>query len=310
MLKQDAKPALSASAQQALDQYHQSLEQEADLSAVTIRNYLSDLRLFMAWCEQRWTDGSQENSAFWPKKVATPTITAYRDYLQRALERKPATINRYLVSIKRYFRWLADTGQFPHDPARVVKLVDQTARVPRHLEDQEEAALVTAAQQGNNLRDYTLIVFMLHTGLRMSEVCHLKWGHITLKKRSGQVQVWGKGNKYRAVPLNVTVRKALAVYKKSVSTPQNDYVFLSQRTKTHLSPRGLGYLLAKIARRAGLEGVRPHDLRHRFGYRMAQRVPLHRLAQIMGHDSLDTTLIYIQGTEQDLQQAVETIAWQ
>jgi integrase/recombinase XerC len=56
--------------------------------------------------------------------------------------------------------------------------------------------------------------------------------------------------------------------------------------------------------------LRPHDLRHRFGYRMAQKVPLHRLAQIMGHDSLNTTLIYIQGTLSDLQQAVESIAWE
>jgi integrase/recombinase XerD len=42
---------------------------------------------------------------------------------------------------------------------------------------------------------------------------------------------------------------------------------------------------------------------------MAQTVPLHRLAQLMGHDSLDTTLRYVRGTQQDLQQAVESIAW-
>jgi site-specific recombinase XerD len=53
----------------------------------------------------------------------------------------------------------------------------------------------------------------------------------------------------------------------------------------------------------------PYDLRHRFSYRMAESVRLHRLAQIMGYDSLDTTRLYIQGTQHDLQQAVETIAW-
>jgi integrase len=58
-----------------------------------------------------------------------------------------------------------------------------------------------------------------------------------------------------------------------------------------------------------VEAVSPHDLRHRFGYRMAQCVPLHRLAQLMGHDSLDTTLIYVRGTRSDLQRDVETIAW-
>ena len=51
-----------------------------------------------------------------------------------------------------------------------------------------------------------------------------------------------------------------------------------------------------------------HDLRHRVGYRMVVMVPLHRLVQIMGHASLDTTLIYVQGTKQDFHQEVETIA--
>jgi integrase/recombinase XerD len=73
--------------------------------------------------------------------------------------------------------------------------------------------------------------------------------------------------------------------------------------------RALGYIVKKYASVAKLLTVSPHDLRHRFGYRMAESVPLHRLAQIMGHDSLDTTKLYIQGPKQDLQQAVETIAW-
>jgi integrase/recombinase XerD len=51
------------------------------------------------------------------------------------------------------------------------------------------------------------------------------------------------------------------------------------------------------------------NLRHRFGYRMATSVPLHRLAQLMGHDSLDTTMIYVQATRHDLQKEVEKIAW-
>lgn len=52
----------------------------------------------------------------------------------------------------------------------------------------------------------------------------------------------------------------------------------------------------------------PDDFCHRFGYRMAKTVPLHRLAQLMDHDSLDTTMLYVQGTRDDLQQVVETIA--
>lgn len=76
-------------------------------------------------------------------------------------------------------------------------------------------------------------------------------------------------------------------------------LFLAQR-KEHFSPK----------RRQPMDtDVSPHDLWHRFGYRMAESVPLHRLAQIMGHDSLDTTRLYIPGTKQDLQQAIASIAW-
>lgn len=67
--------------------------------------------------------------------------------------------------------------------------------------------------------------------------------------------------------------------------------------------------MAKYAKQAKLSAISPHDLRHRFGYQMAKKVPLHRLAQIMGHDSLNTTLIYTQGTQADLQSEVEKIAW-
>ena len=108
--------------------------------------------------------------------------------------------------------------------------------------------------------------------------------------------------------LNATARQAPQAYEAAVSRRDGRYLFLSQRTKTHLTPRGLGFLISNYASKAGLKTRRPHDLRDRFGYRMADKVPLHRLAQLMGHNSLDTTLIYIQDTQQGLQQAVETIA--
>jgi integrase/recombinase XerD len=58
--------------------------------------------------------------------------------------------------------------------------------------------------------------------------------------------------------------------------------------------------VARYAHLAKMPDLSPHDLRHRFGYRMARAVPLHRLAQLMGHDSLDTTRIYVASTRQDL----------
>ncbi len=96
----------------------------------------------------------------------------------------------------------------------------------------------------------------------------------------------------------------------SLPPVHTNYLFSSGKTGEALTERALGYLVKKYAHLASLSNVSPHDLRHRFGYRMAQVVPIHRLAQIMGHDSLDTTMIYIRGTQGDLQREVEKIAWE
>jgi integrase/recombinase XerC len=135
---------------------------------------------------------------------------------------------------------------------------------------------------------------------------------VRLGKRGGTIVVHGKRNKYREVPLNATARAALEAYDSSLCKPQahdTTPLFLSQKRQARLTERGLGYLVKKYAERTKLHDVSPHDLRHRFGYRMAASVPLHRLAQLMGHDSLDTTMIYIRGTRSDLQKEVEKIAW-
>ena len=131
---------------------------------------------------------------------------------------------------------------------------------------------------------------------------------MTIGKHSGLLCVYGKHNKYREVPLNTTARAALTAYLSDLAGTAL-YLFPSAKTGQALTERALGHLIKKYARQARLSDVSPHDLRHRFGYRMAETVPLHRLAQMMGHDSLDTTLVYIPGTQKDLQLEVEKIAW-
>ena len=311
-MKRAAQPVLSQSGELAITCYEQRLHTEEDLSVVTIRNYLSDLRQFAAWCELTWQSVREDVPSFTLQTVTTPLLIEYRAYLQQRLLLKPNSVNRSLISLKRYFAWLVATGQLTYDPARAVKLVGEEVVPPRHLDDQEEQALVAAVTHAGNARDRAIIILMLHTGLRAREVCTLTRAHLRLGKRSGTIVVHGKRNKYREIPLNATARAALQAYDPSLGKPELDDttpVFLSEKRHTKLSERGLGYLIKKYAERAKLQDVSPHDLRHRFGYRMAASVPLHRLAQIMGHDSLDTTLVYVRGTPSDLQQAVETIAW-
>ncbi len=310
-MRQVGRPALSPSEQQVLDQYEQQLRMEEDLAVATIRNYLSDLHHFAAWYESMRCLGREEAPAFRPEAITTPTMTDYRAYLQQTLGLKPNSVNRSLISLKRYFAWLLSTGHLKHDPAKVVKLVGEEISAPRHLEDQEEQALVVAVTESGSLRDRAIVLLLLHTGLRAQELCMLTRAHVRLGKHSGTISVRGKGNKEREIPLNATARAALLAYDPSLKTPLDDSapLFLSEKRHAQFTGRGLGYIVKKYAERAHIYDVSPHALRHRFGYRMAASVPLHRLAQLMGHNSLDTTMRYAHATAHDLQQDIERIAW-
>jgi integrase/recombinase XerD len=306
--KRKANPLISAAAQKALEQYETYVRQYEDVNPTSLRNYLCDLRHFAAWYEESTTSRSETEvrKTFQPTIITTPTLTRYRAYLQMRI--KPASVNRALISLKRYFSWVVQSGLLEEDPSKPVKMVMLVEQAPRHLSGEEEEALVAAVNQEGSLRDRTLVILLLHTGLRASEVCLLKREQVEIAGRKGSLTVVGKGNKYREVPLNATARKVLSNYLTQLGA-EAVYVFPSEKTGKSLSERALGHLIKKYADKAKLKEVSPHDLRHRFGYRMAQQVPLHRLAQIMGHASLDTTRIYIRGTKSDLQREVEKIAW-
>jgi integrase/recombinase XerD len=133
-VKRPAQPSLSAAGEAALAPYVAHMLDEQDLSTASRRNYASDLRQFAAWCEHSWGEGQDDLPPFTPTAISTPTMTTYRTYLQTVVNLRPATINRHLVSLKRYFSWAVDIGVVARDPSRVVKLIPRTPQAPRHLD--------------------------------------------------------------------------------------------------------------------------------------------------------------------------------
>ncbi len=302
------RTGISEQGAQTIQDFIQALTTHEDLNPKTLKEYASDLKHFIGWFES--TDHQEEEVIFRIEDVATPTLTRYREAMQKAMELKPATINRRMITLKRYFEWAVSESKIRRDPSKPVKLVPEEKVSPRQMTDKEEAALIAAVEHGGSLRDQTILVVMFHTGLRTMEVCDLAPGDVQIGKRSDQLTVRsGKRNKQREVPLNATCRSALEKYL-AVSHPDGPYLFPSERTGDRLTERALRHLIKKYMKAARLEGLSAHDLRHRFGYVMADNTPLHRLAQIMGHDSLDTTMIYVKATRADLQSEVEKIAWQ
>lgn len=249
-MRRPANPQLSSSGEAALAQYRGVLWEHEDLTNASRRNYLSDLRHFVAWYEAHCTRITDETSlsqmSFGPQAITTPALIRYRTYLQKDLHQKPNSVNRALISVKRYCSWAIQKHLISYDLSVPVKLIGEEEHAPRHLEDEEEQMLVAAVTNEGALRDRVFIILLLHMGPRAREICQLRRDQVKLGKRSGTLEVVGKRNKYREVPLNATARKALEEYLSTLPS-ESVSLFPSGKTKKALSERALGYIVKKYA---------------------------------------------------------------
>ena len=285
-----------------LDQFRDHLVATGK-SPHTIEAYTRDVRLFTKWFDR--TNGKWLT----PDRITPIDVREYRSHLLAVKNYKPATVNRKLSSISAFCEWAREAGFISANPADGISQVDEVRPAPKWLDKNEQYALLRAVQEKGRERDIALITLMLNTGLRVSEISNLKVDDLKISPRKGSVTVrGGKGEKYRTVPLNVDTRKAIQTYLSETDLEDGDYLFVSQRGGP-LQPSGIYYLVNRYAYDGRLEDVTPHTLRHTFGKNLVDAgVPLDRVAQLLGHESVDTTRIYTTPSEQDLQREVEKIA--
>ena len=290
---------------------------EQDCAKLTVRGYVADLRLFRVWFEQ--TNGE----AFCMEIITPSDLREYRQYLIGVERRKPATINRKLAAISRLMKWAMDTGWIDRNPIENIHLVSQEKPGPRYLDKKEQYALQRAIEKDlqvsrmrypkrwlTRLRDASLVIFLLHTGLRLNEALTLQLGDIQLAERKGQVLVrQGKGGRVRTVPLNVDARKALQDWL-AVRQGSGSHIWtqVEGESSDELSSRSVQRVLARIGQDAGLEHLTPHVCRHTFAKNLVDSgVGLEKVAALLGHSNLNTTRIYVTPNQKDLEQAVERL---
>jgi len=286
---------------QLVGRFLKDLERQ-ETSAKTRRAYRLDLLHFANWLARTVGD------TFSPEAVTPTDVREYRGYLLNVEHRQPATVNRRLAALRRFFQWAKAIGLAKELPTENVKGVASSPRAPHWLEKRDVDRLIRTVERHGNTRDLAIVLTLRHTGIRVSELSSLRLGDVDISERKGTLTVRsGKGGKFRALPLNVDARRAITGYLEVRPTSSDDHLFIGQRGQG-VSSRAVELLVTKYGRLAGLEDVTPHTLRHSFGkHALDAGADLVSVSTLLGHQRLETTAIYTTPSKRDLERVVEKL---
>lgn len=289
---------------------------DQDKSEQTIKAYMTDLSLFSGWFQH--TTGEPLN----PENITPMEIIDYRNAML-GWDKKPSTINRSLISISSFCQWAQQNDLIASNPAEGIRSVAEEPLAPRALERKEQLALLRAVRRSGNLRDLAIITMLLHTGMRVGELCNLRVSDIRISTNSNMVTVReGKGTKRRNVPLNSTAIGVLKDFIKSFdnneevtyiagSNPDRERFLFYGQKRMPLTDRGVRYVIQKYAYKAKIDNLSPHVFRHTCAKNLIDAgQSLDRVAKILGHSNINTTSVYTIPTERDLHVTMESISWE
>lgn len=283
----------------SIDEFLEYLSQVRRLSPQTARAYRSDLAQLLAFATER-------HLASW-RDVVADDVRMHLGVLGR--DRKKTSIARKLSCFRRFAGFLVERGHATSDFTTQLVGPKLGRRLPRALSVDETEALtriVRAPASPREARDHAIIELLYGGGLRVAEMCALRFRHVDLAERT--VTVTGKRQKTRLMPLGDYACAALEGYLGLRPALSRDAgpdapIFVNARGGA-LTARTVARNLERDALRAGLaRRVSPHALRHSFAtHLLAGGANLRGIQELLGHSSLQTTERY---TQVALEQLVE-----
>jgi site-specific recombinase XerD len=276
----------------------------APLGDATRRAYRSRVRQYLAWLADT---GDIHGDPLADPHARDGAVRDYRTHLQITARQAPATINLTLAALTDFY-----TRQGLGAPA--ARRLDLPQRAPRALTGRDVTRWLRVTQRWLNPRDRVLALLPFYAGLRIGETVALDLHDIRLSARKGLITVRsGKGDRYREIPAHPELRDNLAVWIDDErpgwpGADTNPALLLNHRGK-RLSPRGARDILTAIADDAGVDpDFTSHTLRHTFATNLVRDGhDLVLVADLLGHQRLETTRGYSLPTAEDRQRAINSL---
>lgn len=272
---------------------------EKSLSRNTLKAYELDLRQFINFQQ---LNGEKRNLQDIDKALL-------RAYIQSLTDgNKAKTVKRKIATLKAMFNFFEYEDELQINPFRKMRIrIREPLQLPVVMDQAEirkilQAAYSTRQGVGNRssygysevVRDIAVLELLFATGLRVSELCQLRYSDINMA--SGSVSVIGKGSKERSIHgINHEARNILLEYFKLFQTRIKDsgYFFINRLGKP-LSSQSVRYMVRKYTTKAKLtKHITPHTFRHTFATLLLEAdVDIKYIQHFLGHSSIMTTQIY------------------
>ncbi|MFZ5633104.1 MAG: tyrosine-type recombinase/integrase [Bacillota bacterium] len=265
----------------------------------TVEAYRKDLVYFFRWYEE--ANGPLKDS----EQITSIDFREYQGFLQNVRGLKPATINRRLAALEKYYKWMKQAGHISRLP-NFPKLIREQKVPPKALERVEQNRLLREAERRCKARDLALLRLLMSCGLRVSEAVSIRLVNLDIGERHGNVTVRGKGNKYREVPVPPEARRVIREWleEREKKHSNNEWLF-PNRGGGHITARYAEKVVRRIGNLAGLN-IYPHILRHTAATNMIRTgADLVTVAQVLGHANLNTTAIYTKPDSKTMAEALE-----
>ena len=283
-----------------IDDYERYLLIDQGKSQNTIQSYMRDLKKFVTFInEQELVEINNINK---------DTIQLYIISLNKA-GFAASTTNRMISTLKNFFHYLIREQKMDHNPMDLIQGAKNRKHLPKTLSSKEIDRLLEApdTETNNGIRDRAILEVMYASGLRVSELTHLKMNELHLELAF--IQTVGKGDKERIIPIGEEalfwIKKYLEevypVYSKK--STDSTILFLTQRGK-QFTRQGIWKNLKKYVNLAGIDHeVSPHILRHSFATHLLENgADLRMVQELLGHSDISTTQIYTHVSKQRLQE--------
>jgi len=284
--------------------FTQRLMQQRQASPHTISSYRDTFRQFLTFAQQRL---HQPPSRLNVEQIDAPLVVAFLDELEKNRGLSVRSRNLRLTAIHSFFRYAA--FELPTHAAQIQRVLAIpskrfTRTLVSFLTRPEVDALLAAADRStwSGRRDHAFILTAVQTGLRLSEMTELKREDLILGA-GAHLRVIGKGRKERCVPLAKSTRAVLKTWLQEPQRGDDGVLFPSARGK-QFSVHGVQYLLnkhrmaaSKVCPSLKQKRVTVHRLRHTMAMDLLQAgVDRSVIALWLGHESVETTQIYLEAT--------------